>query len=208
MRACIICGSMFNPRHIRHMRCSACCGLILHTCERCGSKYTVRQSRDVGRFCPACRGAASGASRNGKLRAASQAASAAAKARVAADPERAALQLQHAAEAARNSPLSGPFETNINAKVWHVRTPDGEKITVRNMALWCRETFARPDSAIVSFSRMSKALRDGKRPRPYFGYVIDVEPDFPDDYDDYKAERARRKAEREKLTADKQQSQK
>lgn len=39
--------------------------------------------------------------------------------------------------AARISPRSGPYETNINAKTWIVISPTGEEYTVRNLRLWC-----------------------------------------------------------------------
>lgn len=41
--------------------------------------------------------------------------------------------------AAKMSPLSGPFETNQNALVWVIRSPEGETYTFRNLNLWLRE---------------------------------------------------------------------
>lgn len=43
--------------------------------------------------------------------------------------------------AALASAKAGPFETNINAKVWQVVGPDGRRYKVRNLRLWC-ETHA------------------------------------------------------------------
>jgi hypothetical protein len=41
--------------------------------------------------------------------------------------------------AALESPLSGPFESNINALDWVIRSPEGTTYTVRNLNLWLRE---------------------------------------------------------------------
>ena len=41
--------------------------------------------------------------------------------------------------AARKSPVSGPFETNRNAKEWVLVSPDGKVYEARNLSLWLRE---------------------------------------------------------------------
>lgn len=71
--------------------------------------------------------------------------------------------------ASLKSPISGPFETNRNAKIWHVVSPEGETFVVRNLSKWCRdnaELFA-PDSwqsARAGFRTLNRGIQ-GKTPR-------------------------------------------
>lgn len=49
--------------------------------------------------------------------------------------------LRRGTPAAKVSPRAGAFESNVNAKVWCVISPDGDRYDVRNLRLWC-ETHA------------------------------------------------------------------
>jgi hypothetical protein len=51
--------------------------------------------------------------------------------------------LKKGTPAARISERSGPFITNINAKLWTVLDPNGATYRVRNLALFCRENAAK-----------------------------------------------------------------
>lgn len=42
-------------------------------------------------------------------------------------------------DAARKSPKSGRFETNVNAKIWKLTSPEGKIYICKNLALWCRD---------------------------------------------------------------------
>lgn len=42
-------------------------------------------------------------------------------------------------EAAKISPKSGRFETNVNAKTWHLVSPEGKEFICRNLRMWVRE---------------------------------------------------------------------
>lgn len=61
------------------------------------------------------------------------------------------MQLQKiGTESARKSPVSGPFESNQNAKTWLLRSPDGKVYKVRNLAKFLRDHpdwFPNPKSA-------------------------------------------------------------
>lgn len=47
--------------------------------------------------------------------------------------------LRQGTPAAQQSPLSGPFITNQEAKDWSILSPAGALYTVRNLRLWCRD---------------------------------------------------------------------
>lgn len=81
-------------------------------------------------------------------------------------------------EAAKMSPKSGRFETNVNAKDWHLISPDGEHYYFHSLNFWLRENcenlfgFA-PDSkdfynAVSGLGRAKRSvmgkLPDGQRP--------------------------------------------
>lgn len=44
-----------------------------------------------------------------------------------------------ARRAAKVSPRSGPFESNVNANIWTVISPAGDQYRVRNLRLWCEQ---------------------------------------------------------------------
>lgn len=46
--------------------------------------------------------------------------------------------LKKGTEAAQRSPKSGRFETNINAKIWKLTSPDGKIYVVKNLSNWAR----------------------------------------------------------------------
>jgi hypothetical protein len=91
-----------------------------------------------------------------------------------------------ATAAALVSRKSGPFETNINAKVWAIVSPSGEEFVVRNLRLWCLsnpELFS-PNSGLAAYAgiRQIAASLRGKTPRPvgqWKGWKLDNLPKPP-----------------------------
>lgn len=68
--------------------------------------------------------------------------------------------------AAKASPKSGRFITNINAKDWHLISPDGKHYYFRSLNFWlrenCREFFGcEPDSR--EYINVASGLRNAKR---------------------------------------------
>lgn len=47
--------------------------------------------------------------------------------------------LEKAHEVAKTHPLTGRFETHINAKTWRIQAPDGQIYECRNLKLWLEE---------------------------------------------------------------------
>lgn len=62
------------------------------------------------------------------------------KVRIARERRERAMRLQPVGvAAAKLSPRSGRFASNINASAWIVVAPHGERIEVRNLRLWCSQ---------------------------------------------------------------------
>lgn len=178
-------------------------------CEVCGKEY-ISSMGGKSRYCPECRGAAGGASRTGKYRGATEAFAAMRReyAREHADEMRAGAA--NAMEAARKSPLSGGYESNVCAKNWVLCDPSGNEHHVTNLKLYVREhpeAFPNPASAYSMFVRQSGCLRDGRpmEPKTCCGgwYVVDA-PTVPEETRRYVEEREKKKRERAEYIARKQ----
>lgn len=68
--------------------------------------------------------------------------------------------------AAKCSPRSGRFETNINAKNWHLISPDGKHYRFKSLNFWLRENClelfgVEPDSR--EFNNIRSGLTGAKR---------------------------------------------
>ena len=69
------------------------------------------------------------------------------------------------AEAAKKSPKSGRFETNVNAIVWKLTSPEGKVYICRNLRLWARNNCSLfgLDNTEESFKKIYAGLRHAKR---------------------------------------------
>lgn len=206
---CSVCGREFVPNTAAQKKCPECRGKMRSVCEVCGKEY-ISSMGGKSRYCPECRGAAGGASRTGKYRAATEAFAAMRReyAREHADEMRAGAA--NAMEAARNSPLAGGYESNVCAKNWVLCDPSGNEHHVTNLKLYVREhpeAFPNPASAYSMFVRQSGCLRDGRpmEPKTCCGgwYVVDA-PTVPEETRRYVEEREKKKRERAEYIARKQ----
>jgi hypothetical protein len=91
--------------------------------------------------------------------------------------------LKRGTPAAKVSPKSGPFETNINAKDWTVVSPDGDQYAVRNLRLWCEQhaELFEPYAWRNAYAglRQVAAWQRGQRPRQvsqWRGWTLQLEP--------------------------------
>ncbi len=77
--------------------------------------------------------------------------------------------LRKAQEAAKVSPLSGPFETNAIAKTWVIQAPDGRIYKCRNLKNWLREHEHLLDGTVKQawdgITKIKYGMQ-GKRKRP------------------------------------------
>lgn len=91
------------------------------------------------------------------------------------------------AEAARKSPKSGPFETNINSNDWRLTSPDGKVYRCRNLNFWVRshvDLFGLEPTK-QNFIRIQKGLRQAKRGKQastYKGWRVELDDKNQEEY--------------------------
>ena len=200
-KICSVCGREFQTAYAYQLKCTNCRGKVRAICEVCGKAYSVKLGVN-SRYCPNCRGAAGGAARTGKYRAATEKYAQMRKeyAREHADVMR--TTAEKASKAAQNSPLAGRFETNINAKTWKLIDPSGNRHVCTNLSLFVRSRpadFPNTVSASSMFRKQAACLRDGKPVTPKTccgGWYVEEIPAYPDATKEYVAERERKKQDR------------
>lgn len=99
--------------------------------------------------------------------------------------------LRKGTEAAKRSPIAGRGETNREAKIWVLISPDGREITVRNLRHWARantELFDKPPGdksayqICCGFSAIAQTLKGNRGPNgpmTYFGWSLKDLPVTP-----------------------------
>ena len=107
---------------------------MIRQCVICGAKFSTPPSNNKRTCSPAC----SAAWRNQQHKGRHNKWSAAAKRNAAAAAERTG-NLAHGTEAALALPEGQRGPHNRNAKIWHLRTPDGEPVVVTNLTDWARQ---------------------------------------------------------------------
>lgn len=83
--------------------------------------------------------------------------------------------LDRGTRAALSSPLAGPFETNVNAKGWTLKAPDGTIHEVNNLSLFIRQHpdwFPNPRSARSALSSAASCARDETTPKSRRGRTV------------------------------------
>ncbi len=79
------------------------------------------------------------------------------------------INLTLGTEAARRSPVSGPFPTNRNALVWTIESPEGKLFTMRNLNRFIRTHPTMFDGTLnqarSGFTQMRRS-QQGKTKRP------------------------------------------
>ncbi|MCB2308883.1 hypothetical protein LGL08_20640 [Clostridium estertheticum] len=117
---CPVCGKIYKGRN--KYACSMACYAMLKTnkkvCIICGKEFNDPKCNDTVTCSKEC----SAANRK--------------------NPElinKNLVSLEKAHEVVSIRPLTGPFETNINARAWRIQAPSGEIFECRNLKLWLRE---------------------------------------------------------------------
>ncbi len=184
VRKCAVCGNEFAPSSPSAKKCTECQRKTLKPCAVCGKLFAVHQSSSSRvHACPACRPRYTAAKQFGKR---PNVWSGAANERSDKDAmrDRAKAVRPAAVEAARRDPKSGPYVTNINAKVWTLETPSGDQIEVRNLALFVREHpewFPDEKVARARIGYCAKAERLGLPKRTWNGWSVIGQPVVPED---------------------------
>lgn len=83
-----------------------------------------------------------------------------------------------ATAAALESPKSGRFETNVNAKTWRLTSPDGKIYECRNLNLWVRENCSLfgKEATEHNIRNIQSGLRQAKRgvqASTYKGWMVE-----------------------------------
>ncbi len=151
MKKCPVCGKEVPPRRSRdreRVYCSRACFIIpkeKRACVVCGGTFTVRATHPRKCCSRACARIQSGLTQKGKA-ITSQAFYEARKTGGVSGP--------------RSHPVTGQFETNCHAKIWRLRTPEGEALTVRNLFLYMRTRYGNSEGKRIA-SLIASAVRRG-----------------------------------------------
>lgn len=174
-KSCVICGEYFNPKFKKIQTCSKACAnekrrQTLATmrqksawlCVVCGAEFSAAPSDKTVTCSKECSIVHKKHTHNGKSNEWSE------EARDRLSQRGQTNNLKLGTPAARKSPVSGPFETNHNAKTWTIKSPHGKIYTVRNLALFCRthaELFAPdpPENAYAGLRQIASTLRNHRR---------------------------------------------
>jgi hypothetical protein len=91
--------------------------------------------------------------------------------------------------AAQDSPLAGSFETNQEAKIWWLRDPEGNRYTIRNLRLWCKDHadlfeadggWERGCAGIRQIQAWLTGMRK-RRVTQWKGWTLERPAEYPDD---------------------------
>lgn len=131
-------------------------------CVECGKEFECPASSKKITCSAACRSAHASKNHSGR-----KMSDAACKKISVAARERDMSEIQSAGtEAAKESPKSGRFETNVSAKDWHLISPEGKHYHFHSLKFWLRENGeqlfgCKPDSQ--EFMNVCSGLYNAKR---------------------------------------------
>ena len=157
---CGICGREFMPVRSHQYKCPSCAKLARRTCAICDQSFVCRNSSPA-RSCEACRSEyIRRTHKGGRPWSAEKKARRSEEFKTARRKELEALQAT-GTKAARESPVSGPFETNRNAKIWRLKSPDGVEYQFANLNLFIRNHpawFPNARSARTALGTVARCL--------------------------------------------------
>lgn len=197
---CLLCGNEKNLRATSLKKTKSCGCLAQHNgairrnkkiCVICGKEFNCAPSNNSVTCSPECR-AENARRKHIGLRHTEETRKKISKVRGSIDR---CKEIQAAAtEAAKNSPNSGCFETNMHAIDWHLISPDGKHYYFHSLKYWlrknCKELFGFDSdskefvNAVSGISRVKRSVM-GKLPegqRPGYSYkgwrVVPTDDDY------------------------------
>lgn len=131
-------------------------------CVICNSVFNISPSSNKVTCGDACRKERARRSRIGKTTAWNEESKAALSERGVTD------NLRKGTLAAQASPIAGPFETNKEALIWTIKSPEGVTYNVRNLNKWLRDHAemlpGTPEQARAGFMQIKRSMQ-GKTKR-------------------------------------------
>lgn len=135
---------------------------MIKTCLICGSQFTCSPSDKIVTCSPLCRRERARRAKLGK----SQKWPDSARKKLSLKGQ--SENLKKGTQAAMDSPFAGSFETNKQALIWTIISPEGVKHEVRNLNLWIKQNTdilpGTPDQAHAGFMQIKHSIQ-GKTKR-------------------------------------------
>lgn len=205
-RKCTICGQEYTPTAYNQTRCKTCVDARRMRCKLCGAIYTAEAYNRPGNRsrCPDCLAKLRGDINRAQARPQSDAARAKAhNAKSAAG--RINIHAAHEAQKSHPRTAKGSHE-HAHAKIWLLRSPDGQPFEVRNLRAFIVEhpdDFPNIPQARKQLYLIARSHRepDGnfRHQHSYHGWTMDAPPIIPEDIAQAKAYRERLENKRQAM---------
>lgn len=151
---CPVCGKEVRPRYGNEREsiyCSRACFLTVRKvpkesrkCLICGKEFTVKVTSLQQCCSKPCAAIRIGLLQRGKK---------------VTSPAFYEARRKSGVTGPRKHPVTGKFETNCHAKIWHLQSPEGEEIVVRNLRLYMCNRYGEKEGLRVAARLVCLAMR-------------------------------------------------